>query len=114
VHPVRDAVKVICWPGFAGEASFALLAPSVNEQGAPASVTVYVLPAIVRCPVRGFAPGFGCAMNCTSAEPAEPEVLMVNHESLLVDNHVQAPGATTLAVPTPPPAGTDPLEDLSE
>ncbi len=80
----------------------------VGVQGAPASFTVNVLPAIVSVPLRGVVVGFAAAVNATLPAP-EPDVpdVMVIHASLLTVVHEQPAGADTVTLPVPPVPATD-------
>ena len=62
----------------------AVVGDTVNEQLAPACVTVNVFPATVRVAVREEVDVFACAENETEPEPdpLEPAV-MLNHVALL-------------------------------
>jgi hypothetical protein len=80
--------------------------------GAPASVTVYTSPAIVRVPTRGLPDGFGCATNCTSPVPPDADEAIDSHDgSLLTAGHEHTAGAETPTAPAPPDAGTLPTAD---
>src|SRR6185295_13322694 len=87
---------------------------NVREPGIPVCVTVYVLPAMVRCPVRVAVFGFAAIEKPTLPFPVPlaPEAT-VNHGESLVAVHGQfefealtpivpvAPGAATVT-PLPP------------
>lgn len=76
----------------------------VSVQGAPASVTVKMLPAIVSVPVRALAALFAAALKLTVPlpDPLAPAVTVI-HPLLLAAVHAHPAGAFTVAVPVPPP-----------
>ena len=105
-HPVAAVTAVEPDPPLAFIASDA--GEMVGAQGAPASVTVKVWPAIVSVPLRPVVNVLGSALNATlpAPLPTAPDVT-VNHETLLVAVQSQSVAALTAVDPVPPEKGTD-------
>ena len=113
VHPAT-AVENGNDPGAPPDATVTFELPSAYVHPAPASVTVYVCPAIVSVPIRVVAFGFGAAVKFTSDVPALPDPEIVSQSVLLlVEPQVHALAAITPAAPAPPLDGTDPFNDRS-
>jgi hypothetical protein len=82
---------------------------SVTTQGAPASLTVNVFPAIEIVPERADVPVFGSARNPTVPGPFPGEPLVTSIQVLLlVAVHPQPALVVTSTFPVPPPDPTDP------
>ena len=79
----------------------------VGAQGAPASMTVKVWPAIVIVPLRPLVEGFALALNAVVPAPLPdaPDVT-VSHPLLLAAVQAQPAGALTSTDPVPPEKGT--------
>ena len=79
----------------------------VGVHGAPAWVSVNVLPPIVIVPVRGVVVVFAAAVYETEPLPVPLDpALMVIHESVSVAVQSQPPAAVTATVPVPPEEAT--------
>ena len=76
--------------------------------GAPASVRLKMLPAIVSVPVRALAAVFAAALKVTEPFPlpVAPAVTVI-HDALLEAVHAQPVPTMTEALPLPPAATTD-------
>jgi hypothetical protein len=80
----------------------------VSVQGAAASVTVKVAPAMVKVPVRAVPAGLAAALKPTDPLPLPvAPLVMVTQLSLLAAVQAHPVGAVTETEPVPPPATTD-------
>ena len=105
LQPV-DAVTVTV-PELPPDATLADVGEIVGAH-AVACVTVKVLPAIVRVPVRLVVPVFAAAAMVTVPfpVPAAPAVTVI-HAALLTAVHTQPAAALTVVPAVPPAAGSD-------
>jgi hypothetical protein len=77
----------------------------VGAQGAPAWVTVKVLPAIVSVPVRALVVGFAVTLYVTAPLPLPLAPALIEiHDALLLAVQAQPVVAVTVTVPVPPAA----------
>jgi hypothetical protein len=113
VHAQPVAAVTAMVPVLAADVTFADAGEIVGVQGAPACVTVNVLPPTVSVPVRGAVAVLAATAYVTEPLPlpAAP-ALMVIHASLLVAVHAQPVDAVTATVPVPAAAVT--LADAGE
>jgi hypothetical protein len=102
-HPVAAVTVIVPVPVEAP--TLAEAEAIVGAQGAPAWVTVNVLPPIVSVPVRGLVVGFAATLYVTDPFPLPvAPALMVIQATLLVAVHAQPAAAVTVTVPLPPAA----------
>jgi hypothetical protein len=79
---------------------------SVKVQDVPASVTLNVLPAIVRVAALDRVLGFATTLNVTVPDPLPVAPLEIVTQAALLDAvQLQPADVVTVTVPVPPPTG---------
>ena len=102
-QPVAAVTVIVAVP--AASDGFAEVGAIVGAQGAPACVTVKVLPAIVSVPVRALVVGFAVTLYVTVPLPLPllPALIEIQ-DALLLAVQAQPVVAVTVTVPLPPAA----------
>jgi hypothetical protein len=104
-HPV--AAVTVTVPDEPAATALADAGAIVGAHGAPAWVTVKVLPPTVTVPVRGLVVGFAVTLYVADPLPLPvAPALIVIHAALLVAVHAQPVAAVTVMVPVPDDAAT--------
>jgi hypothetical protein len=100
VHAQPVAAETVTFPLLAEEPTLADTGASVGAQGAPACVTVKVLPPIVSVPLRCVVVGFAVTLNVTEPlpVPVAPELIVIQ-PALLAALQPQAAVTATLPLP---------------
>jgi hypothetical protein len=102
VHAQPVAAVTVNVPVPAAAVGLADAGDIVGTQGAPAWVTVNVLPPIIIVPERGVVVVFAATPYVTEPLPLPvPPAVIVIHASLLAAVHAQPVAAVTLNVPVP-------------
>jgi hypothetical protein len=99
VHAQPVAAVTVRVPDPPPATAFAEAGAIVGAQGAPAWVTVNVLPPIVTVPVRAVVVGLAAMLYVTEPLPLPDPPEIVIHAALLVDVHAQPVAAVTVTVP---------------
>jgi hypothetical protein len=105
VHAQPVAADTVTLLLLAPNATFADAGVIVGAHGAPACVTVKLLPPMVSVAVRAVVVGFAVKLYVTDPFPVPP-VLTVSHAALLLVLHAHPVTAVTVTVPVPAVAAT--------
>jgi hypothetical protein len=105
VHAQPVAADTVTLLVLAPNATFADAGVIVGAHGAPACVTVKLLPPMVSVAVRAVVVGFAVKLYVTDPLPVPP-VLTVSHAALLLVLHAHPAVAVTVTVPVPAVAAT--------
>jgi hypothetical protein len=108
VHAQPAVVVTSTVPDPPAAANDWLAGDRLNEQAAPACVTVNVLPATVNVPVRWVVAVVAATVKPTDPVPVPlPPAVMVSHPALLVADQPHPAPAVTPTLPLPPAAAND-------